>query len=132
MTNNPITKQETINFHELETILRDMMPKITQGKWDAYEKCSTNIMVNGHRGIATTAGYSSNMDDAERVHQENLTNASFIAHSPEVAKHLRIPLPWLFPERRLKVFKDKTIKMLGGYKPTHWMPLPQPPKGDAS
>lgn len=46
------------------------------------------------------------------------------------AKNLKLFAPWFFPEKRLKHLQQATIKMIGGYKPTKWMPITLPEKLD--
>lgn len=76
MTNNPVTRPDETNFRELETIIRDLLPKITQGEFSHYKQ--QHPEANYVRCNGKTI--------ADLRYKNGQNNTAFIAHSPEIAK----------------------------------------------
>jgi type II secretory pathway component GspD/PulD (secretin) len=63
------------------------MPNYTKGEWEIHDEY--NIRLKGtNRGIASTGGYSSNMD-IERIRNENMANALLVSAAPDTYEALK-------------------------------------------
>lgn len=96
METNQITPEELAE-------LRELCEKATPGPWEVDRVACTHVQ-SGRRGVASTGGYSTNLEDWEKVKDENEDNAKLIAAS-------RTALPRLLDEvERLRKVVDQAIE----------------------
>lgn len=71
-----------------------MKKKYTPGEWIVNEKASGHVRTKDGRGIATTMGYSTNMDNGEHI-IENQANAVLISAAPDLLEALEKVMPYI-------------------------------------